>query len=483
LDGSRSLPDRIDGMHEQKFIVGGEWRSGHSAADVIDPYSGEVLAAVFQASASDVDDAVRSAQNAFKSTSHASSMERSRILRSISVRLSERKEEFARTIMRESGKPITFARNEVDRAVSTFELASEETKRIVGETFPLDLTDAGKGRRAIVEYFPIGIILAITPFNFPLNLVAHKLAPAIASGNSFILKPPPQTPLTSILLGEVLLSAGVVPSAVNILPMDTTLAESLVADDRISMLSFTGSAAVGWMLKSKAAKKKIVLELGGNAAAVVDSTADIPFAVSRCILGAFGYAGQVCIKVQRILVHRSAADEFIRLFVAAAHAVVSGDPTDESTIVGPMISEKEALRVESWVNEAVRNGGRILAGGTRNGKFFAPTVLTGVSPSMKVCSEEVFGPVVTIEVFDSVADAVKTVNASRYGLQAGIFSNDHANIQYAYKHLNVGGVIVNDYPTFRVDHMPYGGVKDSGIGREGIRFAMLEMLEKKLLVL
>ncbi len=470
-------------MHEQKFIVGGEWRSGRSALDVTDPYSGEKIATVFQASNEDLEDAVRSAQDAFTVTSQYSSYERAHILRSIAAQIAERKEEFALTIMRESGKPITFARNEVDRAVSTFEIASEETKRIVGETMPLDITPAGKGRRAVVEYFPIGIILAVTPFNFPLNLVAHKLAPAIASGNPFILKPPPQTPMTAMLLGEVLLNSGLFPASVNILPMENSLAEQAVADDRIAMLSFTGSAAVGWMLKSRASKKKVVLELGGNAAAIVESTADISHAVSRCTLGAFGYAGQVCIKVQRVLVHRSVVEEFTEKFVNAAKNVVSGDPADVKTVVGPLISEKEALRVEAWVNEAVQNGARILAGGSRNGNFYAPTVLTDVSASMKVCSEEVFGPVVTIEPFDSIVEAVQRVNGSRYGLQAGIFTNDHASIQYAYKHLNVGGLIVNDYPTFRVDNMPYGGVKDSGLGREGVRYAMMEMLEKKLLVL
>jgi acyl-CoA reductase-like NAD-dependent aldehyde dehydrogenase len=469
-------------MTEQNFIVAGEWRSGRSTVDVTDPYSGEILTKMHQAAAEDLEDAVRSAQDAFRITSQYSSHERSLILRSIAGQIAERKEEFALTIMRESGKPITFARSEVERAVSTFEIASEETKRINGETIPLDITASVKAKRALVEYFPIGVILAITPFNFPLNLVAHKLAPAIASGNPFILKPPPQTPMTAMLLGDVLIRSGLVPASVNILPMENALAEQAVADDRIAMLSFTGSAAVGWMLKTRSSKKKVVLELGGNAAAILDSTADIANAVNRCVLGAFGYAGQVCIKVQRVFVHRSVADEFTQRFVEATKNVVSGDPADVNTVVGPMISEKEAIRVESWVSVAVQNGAKVLIGGMRNGRFYAPTILTDVTPAMKVCSEEIFGPVVTIEPVDSIEEAVLRVNDSRYGLQAGIFSNDHSAIQYAFKHLNVGGLIVNDYPTFRVDNMPYGGVKDSGLGREGVRYAMLEMLERKLLV-
>ncbi len=469
-------------MQEQNFIVAGEWRTGRSTVDVIDPYSGEILTRMHQAAADDLETAVRSAQDAFRITSNYTSYDRSLILSSIARQITERNEEFAQTIMRESGKPITFARSEVERAVSTFEIASEETKRINGETIPLDITVAVKAKRAVVEYFPIGIILAITPFNFPLNLVAHKIAPAIASGNPFILKPPPQTPMTAMLLGDVLIRSGLVPASVNILPMENPLAEKAVADDRIAMLSFTGSAAVGWMLKTRSSKKKVVLELGGNAAAIVDATADISNAVKRCVLGAFGYAGQVCIKVQRVIVHRSVADEFTQRFVGATMNVVSGDPADVNTVVGPMISEKEAIRVESWVNEALQKGARLLIGGVRNGQFYSPTVLTNVTTSMKACSEEIFGPVVTIEPVDSIEEAVVRVNDSRYGLQAGIFSNDHSAIQYAYKHLNVGGLIVNDYPTFRVDNMPYGGVKDSGLGREGVRSAMMEMLEKKILV-
>ncbi|MFA6456663.1 MAG: aldehyde dehydrogenase family protein [Bacteroidota bacterium] len=470
-------------MREQKFIVGGEWKKSGNTSPVRNPFDNTELASCWLAGPDDIESAICSAQHAFTVTSRTSGFERSEILMSIASQLTVRKEEFSQSITSEAGKPISFSRSEVDRAIITFQTAAEEAKRITGETVPLDISAATKGRLGIVNRFPIGIVLCITPFNFPLNLVAHKLAPAIASGNSFILKPAPQTPLTSLLLGEVLLNSGLAKTAINILPTTNELAERMVSDDRIAMLSFTGSAAVGWMLKSKAGKKKVVLELGGNAAVIVDKTADVSHAVSRCVLGAYGYAGQVCIKVQRIIAHQSAYERFEKEFVEATRKVVSGNPTDNGTLVGPMISEREAERVELWVKEATQAGATILTGGKRSGSFFAPTVLKNVALSMKVCSEEIFGPVVTLEKFTEISDALTMINSSKYGLQAGIFSNDHAAIQRLYRELNVGGVIVNDYPTFRVDNMPYGGVKDSGTGREGVRYAMEEMMEKKLLVL
>jgi len=348
---------------------------------------------------------------------------------------------------------------------------------------PLDITASTRTKQGIVNRFPIGIIACITPFSFPLNLVAHKIAPTIASGNAFILKPPPQTTLTSLLLGEVLLNSGFEKKGINIIPTSNTDAEMLVTDERIAMVSFTGSAKVGWTIKRLAGKKKVVLELGGNAAVIVDASGDIPHAVSRCVLGGFGYAGQVCIKVQRIIVHESIADEFKRQLIDAASRVISGDPSNDTTIVGPMISNDEARRVESWINEAVEAGARIVAGGKRSGRMVEPTILDSITPEMKVCSEEIFGPVITIEKFTDIQEVINRINAGKYGLQAGIFSNDHRSIQFAYRHLHVGGLIVNEYPTFRVDSMPYGGVKDSGFGREGVRYAMEEMLEKRLLVL
>lgn len=469
-------------METKQFYIGGEVRSGSESSAVRNPYDNSTIAHVSQAGKEQMEEAIRCALQAFTVTSQYSSYERSDILRSIVSQLKQRKEEFAQMITAEAGKPVAFSRAEVDRAISTFDIASEEAKRITGEMLPLDVTASTKNKQGMVTRFPIGVIACISPFNFPLNLVAHKLAPAIASGNSFILKPPPQTPLTSLLLGEILLNSGIEKKTINIVPTSNENAEVLVTDERIAMLSFTGSAKIGWMLKQKAGKKKVVLELGGNAGVIVDKTADVEHAVVRCVLGGFGYAGQVCIKVQRIIIHETVYDRFEKEFVDAASKVPVGDPLDEKTIVGPMISENEAKRVEAWVHEAISQGAKVLTGGTRNGIFYRPTVLTNVHPEMKVSSEEIFGPVVTLEKDSTIEEAVEKINNSKYGLQAGMFSNDFRNIQYAYKHLNVGGLIVNDYPTFRVDNMPYGGVKNSGFGREGIKYAIQEMTEPRLLV-
>ncbi|MFA6541014.1 MAG: aldehyde dehydrogenase family protein [Bacteroidota bacterium] len=469
-------------MQEKRFIVGGEKTESSEIVSVRNPFTGNKIADICLAQASDIEEAIQLSGEAFKSTSKYSGFERSQILQNIANSLRKRYEEFALLITEEAGKPVRFSRSEVDRAIATFEIAAEEAKRISGEVIPLDVTNVTKGKQGIVQRFPIGIISCISPFNFPLNLVAHKIAPAIASGNAFILKPPPQTPLTSLLLGECLLESGIDKRTINVLPCSNENAERLVTDENIAMLSFTGSAKIGWMLKTKAGKKKVVLELGGNAAVIVDKSADCDLAVSRCVTGGFGYAGQVCIKVQRIFVHKECESEFTKKLIEAAGKVKSGDPADEETIAGPMISENEIQRVHSWVMEASESGAKILAGGKRKGMVYEPTILSNVKQSMKVCSEEIFGPVVTLQSFSSIQEAVIEINNSKYGLQAGIFSNDFKNIQFTYKHLSVGGVIVNEYPTFRADSMPYGGVKDSGFGREGIRSSIQEMTEPKLLV-
>lgn len=470
-------------MQEWQCLIGGEWKKGASVAEVADPYSGTIIASVQQAGSGEYEHAVAAARRAVPVMRELAGYERASILRMAAAGLVTYKDSFAQMIMAEAGKPIAAARSEVDRAVSTFSVAAEEATRMNGEVLPLDITPAGKGKRGIVERFPLGIIGCITPFNFPLNLVAHKIAPAIAAGNAFILKPAPQTPVTALMLGELLIAAGLPAEAVNILPMSNRDAEQLVRDERIAMLSFTGSASVGWHLRSIAGRKKTVLELGGNASVIVHHDADLRSTAQRCAAGAFAYAGQVCIKVQRILVHRSIAEAFGAALTEATQAIPVGDPSDVRTVTGPMISDREAQRVEQWVKEAVDAGARIVTGGTRNGRMFTPTVLTDVTPLMKVCSEELFGPVVTLEPYSDWDEAFAMVNASRYGLQAGIFTNDHGAIQNAYRTLQVGGLIVNDYPTFRVDNMPYGGVKDSGSGREGVRYAMEEMTEPKLLVL
>jgi glyceraldehyde-3-phosphate dehydrogenase (NADP+) len=474
---------KVQMTRQFKFLVGGEWRSSDERVTIANPFNGTAVGVLSLAHEEDVDEAIRHAVDAFSAMRVLSGNERSKILSRIAEGINERRSEFAELITNESGKPIRFSRAEVDRAISTFSIASEEATRINGEVIPLDGVSTGKNRKGIVTRFPLGPIACITPFNFPLNLIAHKVAPAIASGNSFIIKPSPQAPLTSLILGECLLESGLPPGAVSILPASNACAELLVTDLRIAMLSFTGSARVGWELKQKAGKKKTALELGGNAAVIVDKHADIALAVERCVLGAFAYAGQVCIKVQRIFVHKDVYQQFEIKFLKACSEVRVGNPLEIDTIVGPMISLGEAERVEQWVKEAVSAGANIACGGGRKSSMFEPTVLDSVTPAMRVCSDEIFGPVVTLKSVNSVEDAVDEANNSRYGLQAGIFSSDVNSIMFAYNHLNVGGVVANDSPSFRVDNMPYGGVKDSGFGREGVRYAIQEMTEAKLLVL
>jgi glyceraldehyde-3-phosphate dehydrogenase (NADP+) len=467
---------------EYGFIVGGEKRKSPVKSEVVNPYTNEVVAQVYQAQKTDIEDAIQCAQTAFKQTKILPAYRRAEILETIANKLSQRKEELARLMTAESGKPITNSRAELDRAIFTFKYASEEAKRISGENIPLDLASHSEKRFGIVRRFPIGPILAITPFNFPLNLVAHKVAPVIASGNSMVLKPAPQTPLLALILGEIILEAGAPEGMVNVLPCSNELAETMVRDERFKMLTFTGSARVGWFLKTIAGKKKVTLELGGNAGVIVDKSAVVENIVKRIVLGSYGQSGQSCIKVQRIYIHKDIYDTFVRSFVETTKAIKFGDPTNPETIVGPLIDKSAADRIESWIKEALMGGAKLLTGSNRNGLIIEPTVLTNVHSRMKVFCQEIFGPVATLHPFTTIEEAVAGINDSVYGLQAGIFSNDFKNIFYAYENLEVGGVIVNDFPTYRIDHIPYGGVKDSGLGREGIKYAIEEMTEPKLMV-
>jgi glyceraldehyde-3-phosphate dehydrogenase (NADP+) len=407
---------------------------------------------------------------------------RSIILQKAAQALQARQEEFARTMTAEAGKPLTDARREVGRAVQTFSIAAEEAKRIGGEVVPMDWSPGMETYWGMTRRFPIGAILGITPFNFPLNLVAHKVAPALAAGNSILIKPAPQTPLTALMLGGLLLDAGVPPGGLNVLPCDNRVAEQLVVDPRFKLLSFTGSAPVGWMLKAKCGKKKVVLELGGNAAVIVEPDADLDYVAQRCVTGGFSYAGQTCISVQRIFVHESVAAAFTENLVARVQGLQAGDPGDERTVVGPLIDPAAAHRVEGWIGEAVAQGARLLSGGPRIGSVVRPTVLSQVTAAMKVSCQEVFGPVVTITPYREFETVLDAVNESDYGLQAGIFTHNIGRIFRAFEQLEVGAVLANEIPTFRADHMPYGGVKDSGIGREGLRYAIEDMTEPKLLV-
>ncbi len=465
------------------FLIGGRWSRATTVAPVRNPYTGETIAHVCQAAPADAESAMQSSVDGAAAMRRLSGYARSTLLQKAAQALQTRQDEFARTMMAEAGKPLTDARREVGRAIQTFSIAAEEAKRIGGEVVPLDWSPGMEAYWGVTRRFPIGPILGITPFNFPLNLVVHKVAPALAAGNSIVIKPAPQTPLTALLLGDVLLEAGAPPGGLNVLPCDNTVAEQLVVDPRFKLLSFTGSAPVGWMLKAKCGKKKVVLELGGNAAVIIEPDADMDYAAQRCVTGGFTYAGQTCISVQRIFVHESVAAAFTENLVARVQGLATGDPGDERTVVGPLIDAGAAQRIEGWIGEAVAQGARLLSGGSRVGSVVRPTVLSQVTAAMKVSCQEVFGPLVTITPYREFEAALKAVNESDYGLQAGIFTNNIGRIFQAFEQLEVGGVLANEIPTFRADHMPYGGIKDSGIGREGLRYAIEDMTEPKLLVM
>lgn len=468
---------------EWGFFVHGRWVTEGDAFEVLSPYDGSVVGTVHQGTATHVEAAVRAAQHAFETTRKMASFERQQILLAISGRIKESREEFATLMALEAGKPIRTARAEVDRAIFTFAVAAEEATRIGGEWLPLDLQPSSAGRGGIVRRFPLGPVLGITPFNFPLNLVAHKVAPAIAAGCTMVLKPAPKTPLCALRLAEIAASAGLPDGALNVLPMTNGDAGRLVGDDRLKLLSFTGSATVGWSLKAKAGKKKVVLELGGNAAVTVHSDADVDQAAAKCVVGGFSYAGQSCISVQRIFVQREIEPQFTEKLVAEVQKLKVGDPIEESTDVGPMIDESAARRASEWIDEAVTGGAQLLCGGKRRGTLVEPTVLTHTTPRMKVSCEEVFAPVVVVEPYDDFDEAIRRVNDSPYGLQAGVFTRDARLLFRAFEQIEVGGVIANDMSSFRIDHMPYGGVKDSGMAREGLRYSIEEMTEPRLLVI
>jgi len=467
----------------QGFLVDGKWIEEGDPVEIRAPYDRSVIGRVFQGRREHAEAAIAAAVKAFGTTRRLPAFERQRMLRRVAQGLTQRKEEIAHTMAQEAGKPIKAARTEVERSIFTFTVAAEESTRIYGEYLPLDWQETTVGRWGIVRRFPLGPIGGITPFNFPLNLVAHKVAPAIAAGCTIVIKPAPQTPFTALLLAEVVQQAGWPDGALNVLPLSNEDAGLLITDERLKMISFTGSAAVGWDIKRRAGKKKVVLELGGNAGVIVHSDADVVFAAERCVAGGFGYAGQTCISVQRILVERSVCGKFSDALVAGVKKLKSGDPLQDSTDVGPLIRESDAIRVTEWIQEAVGGGARVLIGGQRKGSMLEPTVLTGTRPDMKVNCQEIFAPVVTIEAFDDFYDAIRQINRSSYGLQTGVFTRDAKLLFNAYEELEVGGVIAGDVPTFRIDHMPYGGIKDSGLGREGLRYAIEEMTEPRLLVM
>ena len=465
------------------FYLANKPHAPNSDLEVTDKYTGEVATRVAIADTETIDKAIAAAVKAAEPMRKMKPFERQAVLNHCVEKFTERSEELADSLCVEAGKPINDSRGEVSRLVDTFRIAAEESVRINGEVMNLEISKRASGYRGMWQRVPIGPCSFISPFNFPLNLAAHKVAPALAVGCPFVMKPASRTPIGALIIGEVLAETDLPEGAFSILPCHRDGADLFTTDDRLKLLSFTGSPDVGWELKAKAGKKKVVLELGGNAACVIDADTDLKDAVNRLIIGAFYQSGQSCIGVQRIIAHKDIYDELKGLLVERTQKLVSGNPKEESTFIGPMISEKEAKRLENWITAAVDAGGKLLCGGSREGAMLEATLLEDVPKDQKVCAEEAFGPVAVLSKFDDFDKALAEVNDSVFGLQAGIFTKDIYKIHKAWDELDVGGVIIGDVPSWRVDNMPYGGVKDSGLGREGIRFAMEDMSEIRNLVI
>jgi glyceraldehyde-3-phosphate dehydrogenase (NADP+) len=466
--------------------IGGEFVEGLDPVwNVYQKYTGEIIAGIRQASVGQVKQSIESASQAFRIYKNYSAEKRAEVLEYLYQGLKKRKEDFARLIAAEAGKPIAYARIEVDRGLDNIRTGIRETLSFSGRKIPMDYLN-GKGKTAYTVRIPTGPVLGITPFNFPLNLVLHKLIPALAVGTSIILKPAPQAPLTALALANLLADAGLPAGTVNIIFTSHDNTEIILRDDRVNILSFTGSDKVGWKLKEYSGKKKVFLEMGGNAAVIIDESANLKHTIKKLVYGAFLYAGQICISTQRIYVSSGIFDEFITAFIEETGKVKSGDMFDEKVINSSMISRDDIQRIDSWVNQSIDEGATVLTGGKvldKSTNIYAPTVLTGTSGKMKIVSEEAFAPVVVIESFSSFPKAVEMVNDSRYGLQASVFTSRLDQVLYAQRYLDVGGLIINDIPGFRIDSMPYGGIKDSGLGREGAYSAMLDYTEPKLVVL
>jgi len=462
--------------------IGGKFKPTSKTIPVNNPFNNETIADVYLAGINELEEAIVLAQKVEEELKNLPSYKKYTVLMDIAQKMKEKRELLSKTLCLEAAKPIKYALGEVDRAIQTFIVAAEECKRLPAEYIQIDWTPAGEGKEGIVRYFPVGLVAGISPFNFPLNLSVHKIAPAIAAGCPIILKPARSTPLSALLLAEIIDTTDLPKGALSILPMDRESGNQLVTDDRFSLLSFTGSPQIGWKMKSQAGKKRVVLELGGNAGVIVSQSANLDVAIHKCLNGAFAYSGQVCIHTQRIFIHHSIFKDFTSKFVELVEKLKFGNPFDSETDISSMIDEENSIRVEEWINEATNGGAKILCGGKRKGTYFEPTVITNTKSEMKVCALEVFGPVVVLEPFTDFHKAISDINSSEYGLQAGVFTNLIDEQNYAFNELKVGGVIINDVPTFRVDHMPYGGVKNSGFGREGVKYAMLDMLEPRLMV-
>jgi acyl-CoA reductase-like NAD-dependent aldehyde dehydrogenase len=467
-----------------RLLIGGKWVDGRETMTVMDKYTGDPIGSVPVASKEMVEQAIASAHAAFPAWSRTPAHRRFRILEKASNLLAKHQEEIATTICREAGKAWKYSMGEVARAVETFQFSAEEAKRIHGETVPMDASTAGEGRIGFYLRCPVGVVAAISPFNFPLNLVAHKVGPGLAAGNTMVLKPASTTPLTAIRLAEILEEAGVPPGAFSVIVgPGGTVGDWITTDPRVAKISFTGSPQVGEAIIRKAGLKKITMELGNNSGTIVEADADLDTAVPRCVVSAFANSGQVCISLQRLYVHKSIAKEFTRRFVELTAKQKVCNPVEKDCDLGPMIDEGEAKRSEAWIREAESEGAKVLTGGKREGRVLYPTVLVNVRPEMKVMCQEAFAPLVCICEYEKFEDAVRMVDDSPYGLQAGIYTNDLRKAMYAVEHINTGGVMINDTSIFRVDHMPYGGNKMSGLGREGVRFAVEEMTNIKMVVI
>jgi acyl-CoA reductase-like NAD-dependent aldehyde dehydrogenase len=470
-------------MTVRPFLVNGEWRTGEGTFEVKSPFDDRVVAEIGVPTQSDVEEAAATAAETFTTSQHLPIHARSEALDHVSKRLAETIDENAELIAREGGKPLKWAKVEATRAVSTFRWASEVIRHGDDEMMRLD-TEASLGSRVgLLRRFPIGPVLGITPFNFPLNLVAHKVAPALGVGAPIVVKPASATPIGSLRLAEFFAETDLPKGMYQVLPVRSSVADQMARDDRYRKISFTGSADIGWYLKGLDPKKRVTLELGGNAGVIVHADADLDLAAKRIAFGGYYQAGQSCISVQRVLVQSEVYEDFAARLVKEVESLKVGDPMDPTVDVGPVIQRSEVERIDAWVREAASQGAEILTGGTADGPFFSPTLLSHVTPEMKVCREEIFGPVVTISPYQTFEEALARVNDSKFGLQAGVFTNDINRAFQAHRELEVGGIIINDQSAFRADQMPYGGSKDSGFGREGLRFAMEEMTEPRIMVL
>lgn len=474
-------------MEKEKILIGNDFVPTDETINIINPYSSEIVKQVCKTKPEQINESLEYLTNVFKKYKKTPAYLKSELLWLITNKIKAKKEELAKTLTLETGKPIRLSRLEIDRAVFTFQTGAEEARRINGETIQLDQLKGSEGKFGIIKRFPIGVILAITPWNFPVNLVAHKISPALASGNVVLLKPASASLCCGLEIGKIIKEAsqeiGLDYCPVNVVTSSGSEIEKFISDSRIKMVSFTGSPAVGWPMKKKLEMQKISLELGGNAGVIVDEGTDLKTAASKIAIGAFANAGQSCISVQRVFVHKNIYKEFEKLLLEETKKIKFGNPFDENTLVGPMINETEAKRVEQWITEAKDSNGKIICGGKRDRAVIEPTIISNVSENLNVNAKEVFAPLLTLNEFDDFKKAVEDVDDSNYGLQAGVFTNNIQNAFYAYENIEVGGVVINDVPTYRMDSMPYGGAKQSGTGKEGVRYAIEEMTERKILVI